>query len=418
MRDKIKRGCGNWVEGDKFWNREAEIRSMTEYLDDGANLLLIAQRRMGKTSLLRELGNRIGGEYLCLYVDLEACQSAPDAIVEISMAMKPHRDLWGKVYGVFQNVLAAIKDSIEEIGAAELKIKIRNGVDKGNWRAKGDRIFELMTEAGKPVVLFFDEVPILVNRILRDEDYCLNRDRIQEADIFMSWLRDNCHRHKGKIRMVITGSIGLEPILRQVGLSTTINHLQPFHLKAWDIETAIGCLQALGKEYSVRFESNVCKYMMEKLGYCIPHHVQMYFDYVYETCKKHNNMACTCEIADKVYDEYMLSTQGHVELSHYEERLRMVLGDEILTFALDILTETAKKGILTDDILRGYCVYYKDILTKGDGDQAGREVLGVLEHDGYLRRDGGGYVFNSKLLRDWWKAHHGQFFVSLEERGR
>jgi len=416
MEKKMKRGCGNWVDGERFWDRETEMGLLKGYLDDGANVLLIAQRRMGKTSLLRELGNRIGGDYLCMYIDLESCQSAPDAVVEISMALQPHRDLWGKVTRVFQNILSVMADRIEGVDVSEFKIKLRAGVDRGNWQAKGDKLFELMAESGKPVVLFFDEVPILVNRILKDEDYALSRERIRDADLFMSWLRDNCQRYANKIRMVITGSIGLEPILRQVGLSTTVNHLKPFLLQPWDPETAIGCLEALGNQYGIQFEEDAYSTIVKKLGYCIPHHVQMYFDHIYEMCGKRNQKICNSELAEKVYKECMLSTHGHVELSHYEERLKLVLGDKILPFALDILTETAVRRKLTDEVLRGYCQYHQEILKAEDGNRTAEEVMGVLEHDGYLKRSGSGYVFHSRLLRDWWKAHYGRMFIPLQER--
>ncbi len=50
---------GNWVEGGRFWGREADLEVFISRIDEGAHQLLTAQRRMGKTSLMRErrLGN-------------------------------------------------------------------------------------------------------------------------------------------------------------------------------------------------------------------------------------------------------------------------------------------------------------------------------------------------------------------------
>ena len=50
------------------------------------------------------------------------------------------------------------------------------------------------------------------------------------------------------------------------------------------------------------------------------------------------------------------------------------------------------------------------------GDEALREILSILEHDGYLRQPTTNeYVFVSKLLKDWWKARFGFTFVRVSK---
>jgi len=47
-----------------------------------------------------------------------------------------------------------------------------------------------------------------------------------------------------------------------------------------------------------------------------------------------------------------------------------------------------------------------------------REILGILEHDGYITRDSEGhYRFVSRLVRDWWRARFGSGFVPVSRRG-
>lgn len=409
---KLKRGVSNWVDGDKFWGREKEIELFTEYLADGAHILLTAQRRIGKTSLMREVSRRISGDYYCLHVDFEGSETPADAIVELAVETIKHRRLRDKVRDVFSSFL----NKIDTIGIKEFKITLRGGVGKGDWQIKGDRVFAALAEADKPVVLFFDEVPILVNRILKDDDYEITPERKHEADLFMSWIRDNSQQYRGKIMIVLTGSIGLEPVLRQAGLSATINHFQPFELNPWNQEEAVGALQALANECGIRFEEGVCEYMADALGCCIPHHVQMYFEYVYQTCKKKESTTCTRDIAEHVYNESMLSTRGHVELSHLEERLKQVLGKEILPLAIDLLTEAAVVGKLTAKAIHILCEEHKERFSNQDEQEVLREVLGVLEHDGYLKEGTGGYQFVSKLLRDWWSKRFGGFYIPTDER--
>ena len=48
-----------------------------------------------------------------------------------------------------------------------------------------------------------------------------------------------------------------------------------------------------------------------------------------------------------------------------------------------------------------------------------REVLDVLEHDGYLVRHEiiDGWRFSSNLIRDWWKKRFSQSYVDPSNQG-
>lgn len=407
---------GNWVAGDRqFWNREQEVDLFIEYLEEGANLHMIAQRRIGKTSLMREVSRRIDNRFICLHIDLQKAWTAEDLLVELGAATHPHKPLWLKTKEVFGNVFGKAADSIETLQIDQITMKLREGLVQGNWQAKGDRLLEALASSEQPVVLFMDEVPILINRILKGSDYQMTPDRVAKADALMSWLRDNSIRHRGAIRFVVTGSIGFEPILRQAGLSATINNFKPFHLEPWSSDVAEGCLRALANQYDLDYGEGACERMAERLGSCIPHHVQMFFGHVYELCRKRDDMTCTVEDVDRVYETRMLSTRGHAELSTFEERLKMMVGAEVLPYVLDFLTEAAVTGQLTPNAIG---VFQKDHeLDDAAGQRTTREVLDILEHDGYLEQQVQGYTFVSHLLRDWWKSRFGSFgFVAAAER--
>ncbi len=234
-------GLGNWVDSDRFFNRDAEMKLFIMHLVEGTNLSLVAQRRIGKTSLMREAARRISDQVIVLHVDLEKCESPEDAIVALSMEARPYSKLLKKIGHVFGEVLGAL----ETVKISEVAITLRGGLSAANWKAKGDEIFDALAAAGKSegrmVVIFFDEVPILVNRLLRGNEDKITPERRGAADTFMSWLRDNAIRHKGRVVQVITGSIGLEPILRQAGLSGTLNVHHSFELRPWSSSTGAQC---------------------------------------------------------------------------------------------------------------------------------------------------------------------------------
>jgi hypothetical protein len=45
-----------------------------------------------------------------------------------------------------------------------------------------------------------------------------------------------------------------------------------------------------------------------------------------------------------------------------------------------------------------------------------REILEILQHDGYLEQKGSRFTFTSHLLRDWWKRRFGFGYISILER--
>jgi hypothetical protein len=418
MKRKLKQAHGNWVEGSKFWGREAEIELLTGKIREGAHVLLIAQRRMGKTSLMHEVARQMTekGLFTCLFVDLQGSASAEDAIVKLSLSTKPVAKLWEKTKNVFRNALSTFKDTIDILNVGEIGVTLRAGLTAGDWREKGDQLFEALAAADKPVLLLLDEVPILINRILKGDDFNITPERRKNADAFLSWLREKCLKHQNRVHLILSGSIGLEPVLRQGQLSATINHYSPLELPPWDAETASGCLHALALEYRIEYDAGVVEAVINLLGYCIPHHVQMFFARIQETCVREKRTKVPASEIARIYKEGMLGTSGHAELTHYEERLRLVLGENEFILALDMLTETAVTGRLGIDALEQL---HQDTVARMQVQEhkrnlleAQKNILWVLEHDGYLRQTEQGYVFVSNLLRDWWKARHGGLFYT------
>lgn len=154
--------------------------------------------------------------------------------------------------------------------------------------------------------------------------------------------------------------------------------------------------------------------IIEKLGYLIPHHVQLFFDNIYMDCKRRDYKKVTENHVTEIYETKMLSIQGHAELSHLEERLKMAFGLEIYPIALEILTEAAVRGYLDGKSALAICQSYE--IAEADPNKILREILEILQHDGYLAQDDERFVFVSRLLKDWWKARFAFGYIPIFER--
>jgi len=409
MTRKLMQAQGNWVDGDRFWGREGDIRILMRMIDDGAHIAIVAQRRMGKTSLMKELARRLSDRYICLYLDLQKESAPTEAIAELALVLKPHKSLWEKGLGLFANALKSVVGSLDEISYADIGIKLRAGLDSGNWMEKGDALFRILSKSEKPVLLMIDELPLMINRMLKAGGEGMTPDTIRQVDRFMSWLRKNSIEHQGKVRIMLSGSIGLEPVLHQAGLSAVINNYQPYDLKPWDDKTAVECLSALARNEEIFFEDQAEQAMVEKLGCCIPHHVQLFFACVHKFCVFRDDMHLTVAEVNELYETEMLGLRGHAELTHYEERLSMYFEKDRLPLVKAMLTETAVSGVLTMSVIRELREEYASPASCPD--EALNEMLRILQHDGYLRKKSEGYVYESNLLRDWWRKAHEEFYT-------
>ena len=241
------------------------------------------------------------------------------------------------------------------MGLADLRVRLRAGIDAGSWQRRGDQVFEALAASEKPVVLAIDELPILVNRLLKGQDYRGSPERREAADQFLSWLRRNGQTHRDKVCMIISGSVGLEPILRQAGLSAQANIYAPFELHPWSQETSMRCLSALARTYDIQVSKEVRRAMCRRLRCCVPHHVQQYFDHLHVHLRRNGRKRATIEDVELVYKRELLSVRGQIDLEHYEGRLKMILGIEGYKTALDLLTEAAvNEGLLTHQAVQNF----------------------------------------------------------------
>ena len=417
----IRKGGSNWVDGGNFFDRETELEALEERVREGTHTLLTAQRRMGKTSLVRELQRRLAetGEFEVVFVDLEAAADPADAIAEIGVQAKPVRAAWDGIVTSLANLVRSAGGRIEELSVADLKVKLRAGIDAGNWPQRGDAIFAALADSGWPVVLAIDELPILVNRLLKDETGRVTPEGTREADAFLSWLRKAGQAHRGRVTLILSGSVSLEPLLEQGGLSAQANIFSPYDLKPWDEETTVSCLAALARSYEVGLGPEAGRDMCRRLRCCIPHHVQMFFDRMHDHLRRTGRRDASLDDVEWVYVQEMQGVRGQVDLQHYEGRLETVLGREGYTVALEILTAAAIGGGIAAETIDRYRDWFATgDAHDGDGAPAFDHVLHVLQHDGYLEPRDGGYRFVSGLLEDWWRGRYGQSFVPVFDRQR
>jgi len=188
----IRSKIGPWVVGSDFWDRSQELDRLIELIDEDENLLVVAPRRIGKTSLLREslriLNSR--GRDFCVFVDPQHCSAPEEVIVSLALATKPISGLWTRALESFKIALGEFWDRVESVGIDVLELRLREGSAEA-WQIRGRQMLANLAKAERPVVIYLDELPIVINRMMRGTDRRLNPHGIANADLFLSWLRQS-----------------------------------------------------------------------------------------------------------------------------------------------------------------------------------------------------------------------------------
>ena len=413
----MKPSTGRWVSGDDFFDREPELRVLESRVRDGNHILLTGQRRMGKTSLAQELGRRLETRgWTFLFTDVEGATSEKDVIAGLAKAIQPVRPISSRFASTMKRWLGEQTEKVDEMSALTFRVKLRAGLGAGNWRYRGEQLIHACAAHDRPVLLVIDELPIFLTKMLR------NDDGAQRVDDFLSWLRGMLQGLHGNSPVLIaSGSIGLAPLVRRLGIPDRINHLYPFRLGPWTREISVECFERLAKDNGLQVEHGVADAVYETLGTGIPHYVQSFFAHLQEFVALRDRNLVTMQDVDEVYHTVLLGLSEDNDLVHYETRLKEGLDDEDShTIAMEILAEAATQEVFTPEARQSLAQLYSPL---GD-DLHGRiaDVLDVLVHDGYLQAGEDGYRFPFRLLRDWWsnrfRDRHTPLVSRLPDEGR
>ncbi len=403
----MRSSTGRWVSGDDFFDRERELQILETQARDRNHVLLTGQRRMGKTSVVQELGLRLKDKgWIFLSTDVEGATCAEDAIASIAQAIHPIRSISSRFAITMSRWFS---ERIEEVSAADFRVKVRAGLNAGSWRHYGEQLLRDCAAQDQPVLLVIDELPIFLKHLLHGDDGA------RHVDEFLSWLRGALQSiGDGSLVLIVSGSIGLEPLVKRLGIPDRINHFYPFRLGPWDRDTSVTCFNQLAEGYELQAEDDVAAAVYDTLGLGIPHHVQSFFARLRDHAVMQGRDRVTVADVDDVYRNALLGPPGQSDLMHYETRLREGVEEESFSIAMEILAEAATQEVFTLGARRCLERLYSTVVDNA----AGRitDALDVLVHDGYLEVGADGYRFPSRLLKDWWAARFRDHHIPLETR--
>jgi len=392
----IQNAVGKPVQGEDFFDRKREVEEIWSRLQTD-DILLLAPRRVGKTSLmyrLREDAEKHGRRALYF--------SVADATTELAFARKLLSEIARQDPN--RNVLKALKKSpvakflgrVKKFGIASVELELKDDAE-AHWAPVGEAIVSALVATGSQWLILVDELPIFVLALLRAEPSGAG------ARDFLNWFRVlRQHADLGqKVRWLLAGSIGLDTVARRMDLGDTINDLFLYSdFGAFSKETAFALLTELAASYGMTLTDATKGHICDRMGWLIPFHLQMCFAELSARCPRGEPAPGD---VDAVY-ENLLSPAKKTYFDFWRQRLHEELGQPDDARALVILNAiAAADGGVSRQTLSG-------VLSKQVADVSAREqhltyLIDVLISDGYIVRAEERFVFRSALLRDYWRRN-------------
>ncbi len=402
----MKNMTGRPVFKDDFFDRSKEVDQIWRKLET-ENLLLLAPRRVGKTSLMYRLLDEIAS-----YEEINGMLiSVPDIGDEIDFIERLYRRLLEspgaqtrlrKYWSHFKSsTIGRLFTSIESVGVKDVFEVAWREARKKDWVDLGGEFFDLLRQMDGRWVIMVDELPVFILNLIR-KDQSAGRART-----FLYWLRNlrQMPPPEGeKLRFLIAGSIGLDTIASRYKMGDSINDLTVMSLGPFTNQTADDFLDALGMEYSMPLSKEVRQRIIEKSEWLIPYHLQLFFSGILELCSD-ERIVPTMETVDQVF-EILLSRGKSSYFDYWNQRLTEELGSPHDGWARALLNAiSADPTGVTRQTLQA--VLSKHISDPDERDETLHWLLEILIGDGYLVDDDSDRLrFRSSLLREFWRRRY------------
>ncbi len=380
---------GAVAEGSDFFNRINEMEAYWRDLETD-NILLLAPRRVGKTSLMRKMAaNAEAHGFRTIFADVSDCGSELHFVQRLYTALLETDlgdDLWTRIN---ESWLGKTMKRVRKIGGAGFSLEFE--LDPSSWTRLGEELASALSQLDGAWLIQVDELPVFVLKLL-NEATPADRARVRE---FLYWLR-RLRLQYTALRWMLAGSIGLDTVAARLNIADAINDLHIAKLGAFDEETACALLQALGTEHRVELNEAVRRHIVSRVGWPAPYYIQL----VFHELRSIQGSVTAAHVDGAIED--LLGPYHRNTFDYWRQRLFDELGKEHAEHAVAVLnlccrTAEGAPGAALNLSLAA------DLTDPRRREEETRYLLDVLQNDGYLVESGNRLLFRSPLLREYWR---------------
>jgi AAA+ ATPase superfamily predicted ATPase len=395
----MKANPGGQIDSANIIGRDAVISELWERLAQ-QSIVLTAERRMGKTTIIKQMVKEGGVNVFPIYRDLEKVVSPAEFVSNILTDISAYQagikwveGLFGKFtqnfagwqIGNMIKIPETSTDRWKEILENAIEYVMKHPLSIDDW---GDG------KKGKQIIFFWDELPMMLDNFLKRENGALVAMEVLDT---LRALRQTYP----ELRMVYTGSIGLHHVvskLKDAGYNNApTNDMYTCDLQPLDPDDAIELATRLleGENIATTDRSAVATEISQQVDR-IPF-------YIHHSILKLKNLRQ--QISPNLVKEQIdlaLCDPNPWDMNHYQERIKTYYRDGSNEIALAILDTLAGSTIgLSLEQIRDRNLAIQDL-------EMFHTVLKLLRQDGYLVMNvDKTYNFRYGLIQRYWQYQRG-----------
>ena len=259
---------GQTADGEnKFFPRTKILTQIWRKLGRGEDLLIVAPRRVGKSSILRYMQRNPKEGYFVKYLPIMCVDNANGYFKQIFNSLLEDDE----IYGWSKNYLTKSRKAIENLGKKIRGIGLEgielDGNEQIDYYVETIELLESLPKEAKKIVLLLDEFPDVVSNIAKHSK--------EEAINFLQQNRDLRQEYGDlNIQFVLTGSIGLGNVVAKLNRKDINNDLVEVEVPPLEDSEAIELIDRLCLGLKA---DDICLAMDEEVKlYCPKHASQNY----------------------------------------------------------------------------------------------------------------------------------------------
>jgi hypothetical protein len=340
-------------------------------------------------------------DYLPLYFDLEDVDGPAEFLWRLTGEILKHDPLRSIVQGM-KTLPGQIRDwcqkTFDEIEFEGAKVKFKQAV-ADQWRTHARRLMAELEKVPKTVIFILDELPAMLERIADA------KGGKEVAGDFLAWFRavrlfqkDRLRRH----RFLVGGSIGIDPIIRRLGASETMNDFERVYVEPLARKDAEALAGDLAYGLDVRWDTAMLDHLLELLGPAVPYFIHLFFSQLAQLPGEAQH-SLDAGALERVYRERILGPTCKHYFDYYRRRLRRYR-PPLERIAVNVLRTVAESSHYRASSSQLFDVYQKG-RKRGASELEFCELLADLQCDWYLVLDPNTneYRFMLDVMRQWWQ---------------
>jgi hypothetical protein len=385
----MKANPGGQLNPREVIGRDRLIRNLWRVLET-RSLVLSAERRMGKTCIIKKMTAEASPSKLPIYRDLEGIRT-PIEFVETL-----YRDVETYLRKI-QRMANRVRAFLNHLGGAEIGSLFKfPPISAPHWKALlTNTVEDLVEYQDRDVILFWDEMPLMLFNVRQSAGETVAME-------LLDVLRSLRQQHL-RLRMVFTGSVGLHNVisaLKRAGYANDpTNDMDRVDVPPLEMKDATQLAKLLLEGENLTALPEVATLIAEAVD-GVPYFIHHVVDQLAQMEGVIDGPSVSRVVSASLTDPHdrwhmgYYSDRLNVYYSPQEQKLALltldVLAFESRALPFNELFNLVKSRLVTEDA------------------EACRQLLQLLQEDHYLVRDDQGrYLFRFELVKRWWKQSRG-----------